>query len=158
VVGDVRPGAPLGFTPREAEPADDGADGLVPLDPGPDEAGTEGLEVNPDPGREEGTADGFDKEVDDPELSPPEVAAPEPSPPEEVGAVPIPLEVVDPTPEEPAAEPVLPTEPAEPPEAPPPELDPPPEPPPEDWASAVPESVRARITKAATRIGSSFSG
>ena len=37
--------------------------------------------VNPDPGREDGTAEGFGKAVDEPELSPPEVAAPEPSPP-----------------------------------------------------------------------------
>ena len=72
VVGEVSPGEPLGFTPREAVPAEAGAEGLVALDPGPDEAGAEGLVVNPDPGREDGTADGFGKAVDDPEPSPPE--------------------------------------------------------------------------------------
>ena len=98
VVGEVRPGEPLGFCPREAEPAEAGAEGLVPLDPGPDEAGAEGLVVNPDPGRADGTAEGFGKAVDDPELSPPEVVVPAPRPPVEVPAEPIPLEDVVPAP------------------------------------------------------------
>ena len=121
---------------------------MVPLDPGPDEAGAEGLVVNPDPGREDGTADGFGKAVDDRELSPPEVVVPAPRPPVQVPAEPIPLEDVDPAPVEPAAEPALTTEPAEPPEAPPAEPDPPPappRPPPEDSASATPETAAARI-------------
>src|ERR671928_232814 len=70
--------------------------------------------------------------------------------------------VVAPAPAAPAAEPALPAEPAEAPDAPPadpappPPPAPPPEPPPDDWARAGPESVRARITTATRRIGSSF--
>ena len=70
--------------------------------------------------------------------------------------MPTPVEVVAPAPTEPAAEPAPPTEPAELPEAPPPEPAPLPELPPEDCARTGPASVRARITKVVTRIGSSF--
>ena len=124
VVGAVRPGARLGFCPRVAAPPEVGAEGLVALDPGPDEAGAEGLVVNPDPGRADGTAEGFGRAVDEPALSPPEVLvpAPEPSPP---------AEVADPAPAAPAAEP------AEAPDAPP--ADPAPPPPP------APPGQRTRV-------------
>src|SRR5215218_1309360 len=49
VVGAVRPGARLGFCPRVAAPPEVGADGLVALDPGPDEAGADGLWSTPIP-------------------------------------------------------------------------------------------------------------